>query len=191
MITCIICRFVNTCRSVDRCRKVVVLSTTSLRLQQTCALYYVGHITPSLAYGGSGMPWRQLVTHSTHALTNGWLLCALYFFKVVGLPFGLHGVSLNTNMTKQQRQKAVEKISSGKVAVVLVSPEALVGGSSGAGCLPHPSKLPPIAFACIDEAHCVSEWSHNFRPSYLRVCKVCMLTPNFNPLNWIVCLSDL
>ena len=77
-------------------------------------------------------------------------------------------------MTKQQRQKAVEKISSGKVAVVLVSPEALVGGSSGAGCLPHPSKLPPIAFACIDEAHCVSEWSHNFRPSYLRVCKVCL-----------------
>ena len=77
-------------------------------------------------------------------------------------------------MTKQQRQKAVDQISSGKAAVVLVSPEALVGGSTGAGCLPHPSKLPPIAFACIDEAHCVSEWSHNFRPSYLRVCKVCL-----------------
>ena len=31
------------------------------------------------------------------------------------------------------------------------------------------SRLPAIAFAAIDEVHCVSEWSHNFRPSYLRV----------------------
>ncbi len=45
-------------------------------------------------------------------------------------------------------------------------------GTGGGSFLPGLSKLPPIAFACIDEVHCVSEWSHHFRPSYLRVCKV-------------------
>ncbi|XP_073848871.1 ATP-dependent DNA helicase Q4-like isoform X2 [Musca autumnalis] len=33
-------------------------------------------------------------------------------------------------------------------------------------------QLPPIAFACIDEAHCVFKFSHNFRPSYMMICKV-------------------
>ena len=65
-----------------------------------------------------------------------------------------------------------------QVHFLLVSPEALVG-TGGGGFLPGLSSLPPIAFACIDEAHCVSEWSHHFRPSYLRLCKVlCTLLPN-------------
>lgn len=65
------------------------------------------------------------------------------------------------------------QVRQGEVQVLLLSPEALVGGSgSGFGCLPSADRLPAVAFACIDEAHCVSEWSHNFRPCYLRLCKV-------------------
>lgn len=32
-----------------------------------------------------------------------------------------------------------------------------------------------IHFACIDEAHCISQWSHNFRPSYLRISSILQL----------------
>ena len=97
----------------------------------------------------------------------------MILFQVTSLPPGLRGACLHTNMSKGQREKVVEDLCSGNVSVLLISPEALVGGRSGKGCLPTVAKLPPVAFACIDEAHCLSEWSHNFRPSYLRVCKVC------------------
>lgn len=30
-------------------------------------------------------------------------------------------------------------------------------------------ELPEIQYVCIDEAHCISEWSHNFRTSYLKL----------------------
>ena len=74
-------------------------------------------------------------------------------------------------MTKVQRQRVIESVAEGQVHFLLMSPEALVGGSNS-GALLGLSKIPPISFVCIDEAHCVSEWSHNFRPSYLRLCKV-------------------
>lgn len=100
-------------------------------------------------------------------------LVSLMDDQVSGLPSKLKAVCIHSNMTKTQREAAVEKVKQGKVHVLLLSPEALVGGGrSGSSCLPPADQLPPVAFACIDEVHCVSEWSHNFRPCYLRLCKV-------------------
>lgn len=66
----------------------------------------------------------------------------------------------------------MSEIKSGNVKVLLISPEAVVSGESSTGFGSLLRQLPPIAFACIDEAHCVSQWSHNFRPSYLMICRV-------------------
>ncbi|XP_051872951.1 ATP-dependent DNA helicase Q4 [Pristis pectinata] len=100
-------------------------------------------------------------------------LVSLMDDQVSGLPSKLKAVCIHSNMTRTQRDAAVEKVKEGKVHVLLLSPEALVGGGqAGSSCLPPARDLPPVAFACIDEAHCVSEWSHNFRPCYLRLCKV-------------------
>ncbi|XP_034016922.1 ATP-dependent DNA helicase Q4 isoform X2 [Thalassophryne amazonica] len=100
-------------------------------------------------------------------------LVSLMDDQLSGLPAKLRAACIHSNMTMKQREATVEKVKSGQVCVLLLSPEALVGGGgSGSGCLPSAHELPPVAFACIDEAHCVSEWSHNFRPCYLRLCKV-------------------
>ena len=101
-------------------------------------------------------------------------LVSLMDDQVLRFPPALKGACLHNNQTRLQREKVLREVSEGRVDVLLLSPEALVGGAlwnkrEGPYSLPN---LPPIAFACIDEAHCISEWSHNFRPSYLRLYKV-------------------
>ncbi|KAK5642620.1 hypothetical protein RI129_008787 [Pyrocoelia pectoralis] len=99
-------------------------------------------------------------------------LVSLMEDQVTSIPAFLKATCLHTNQTKAQKAKILEAIKRGDINVLLVSPEAVVAGekSSGFGSLLR--QLPPIAFACIDEVHCVSQWSHNFRPSYLKICRV-------------------
>ncbi|XP_057592716.1 ATP-dependent DNA helicase Q4 isoform X2 [Hippopotamus amphibius kiboko] len=95
-------------------------------------------------------------------------LMSLMDDQVSGLPPGLKAVCIHSGMTKKQQVSALQKVRSARVQVLMLSPEALVG----AGGTAFLTQLPPVAFACIDEAHCLSQWSHNFRPCYLRVCQV-------------------
>ncbi len=93
--------------------------------------------------------------------------------QINNLPAGIIGACIHTGLSHQQRSKVTSDVTAGKIDILLMSPETLVGGATGnEWSFLASSKLPPIAFACIDEAHCLSEWSHNFRPSYLRLCKV-------------------
>lgn len=88
------------------------------------------------------------------------------------LPRFLKAVCLHTHQNPTQRSQAITAIHSRAAHILLVSPEAVVASRTGGVLGTLLKELPPVAFACLDEAHCVSEWSHNFRPSYLRVCQV-------------------
>ncbi|XP_045495825.1 ATP-dependent DNA helicase Q4 [Colias croceus] len=99
-------------------------------------------------------------------------LVSLMEDQVLSMPEFLKAGCLHTNQPPTQRKKIVELLKSGQINILLISPEALVSSDSSNGFAGLFKSLPPIAFACIDEAHCVSQWSHNFRPSYLMICRV-------------------
>jgi len=77
----------------------------------------------------------------------------------------LPGALMTNHQSSQQRSKILQDIKRGVLKILFISPERLCDSRF----LEQAKQLPPIAFACIDEAHCMSEWSHNFRPSYLSV----------------------
>lgn len=77
---------------------------------------------------------------------------------------GVEAVFLNSSLNYQESKKAKEKILQGKVKLVYVSPEGILS--------PHLQdffKDFNISLIAIDEAHCVSQWGHEFRKDYMRL----------------------
>ncbi|EAT37064.1 AAEL010904-PA [Aedes aegypti] len=99
-------------------------------------------------------------------------LVSLMEDQVHGVPGFLNAQCLHMNQSPKVRARTMDAITNGELDVLLISPEAVVSGEKSTGFGSLLRQLPPIAFACIDEAHCVSQWSHNFRPSYLMICRV-------------------
>ncbi|PZC84194.1 hypothetical protein B5X24_HaOG205389 [Helicoverpa armigera] len=99
-------------------------------------------------------------------------LVSLMEDQVLNVPEFIKAGCYHTNQSQTQRAKVLQCLKDGLLNILLISPEALVAGDSTNGLSGLFKSLPPIAFACIDEAHCVSQWSHNFRPSYLMICRV-------------------
>ena len=71
---------------------------------------------------------------------------------------------LNSSLTKQAIEEVKEDVLSGKTKLLYVAPESLTKEDNVEFL-----KSVKISFYAIDEAHCISEWGHDFRPEYRRI----------------------
>ncbi|MCB9811078.1 ATP-dependent DNA helicase RecQ [Candidatus Nomurabacteria bacterium] len=84
---------------------------------------------------------------------------------------GINAAYINSSLSHDEINNIVSKVKSGEIKLLYIAPERL--------SVPHFQELLhtlPIGMFAIDEAHCISEWGHDFRPDYRNLK---MLRTNF------------
>jgi len=80
--------------------------------------------------------------------------------RVLDLP----AVSIHSLMSLAEQEGVLGKIPSGAYKIIYASPERLRNGP-----FLQALRKNPLSLVAVDEAHCISEWGHDFRPDYLKI----------------------
>jgi ATP-dependent DNA helicase RecQ len=86
---------------------------------------------------------------------------------------GVPAAFVNSSIGGAERNQILKRAAGGEFRLLYLSPERVALGDT-----PEWLKRIPVSFFAIDEAHCISEWGHEFRPEYRQLSRLRELFPD-------------
>ena len=86
---------------------------------------------------------------------------------------GIPAAAINSMQSSPERRQVMENAARGEYRLLYLSPERLAAGTT----FDWLARV-PVGFFAVDEAHCISEWGHEFRPDYRLLSRLRTQFPN-------------
>jgi ATP-dependent DNA helicase RecQ len=96
---------------------------------------------------------------------------------------GIEAAFMNSSLSREQEEEIAARCFHGKLKLLYMAPEKVISS------LAHFLKRLPIALIAIDEAHCVSQWGHDFRPEYKELHRLREVLPEI-PMMALTATAD-
>lgn len=146
-----------------------VFSFTSFRSgqQQTIEQLLAGHSSLSIFPTGSGksLCYQLAALHLPHLTLVVSPLLALMKDQLEFLKGkGISAASIDSSLTAEQNQQVMADVRNGNIKILMVSVERFKNER-----FRQFIQSVSVSMLVVDEAHCISEWGHNFRPDYLKL----------------------